>query len=124
MAIDVLLLIVGQAVNPAKDPTTWIYGGSALALLTLLISGIVKMQRSNAKWDEPFAALEGIVSRQSTEIDALNTRLDEANNRNEELARHIRECDYTVDLLIRSMQAAGVKVPADVFLRRRRISDD
>jgi hypothetical protein len=114
------MTFLGQVLPAGSDPSTWIVGGGGVAILALLISGIIRVQRLTNKtteaWDKPFELLEVALDERNRELNTLKDRVDV-------LERHIRECEYTNDLLIRTIQAGGLKVPAEVFLRRRRIGD-
>ncbi len=110
-----------QALPSGTDASTWLIGSGTVAILTLLISGIIRMQRLTNKtteaWDKPYQLLEEALHQRNIELNSLNDRVDK-------LERHVRECEYTNDLLIRTVQAGGLTVPPSVFLRRRRAGDD
>ncbi len=100
------------------DSWTVITGGAAVAFLSLLIGAIYRIQNLTPKlYDKPIALLDSALKERGAELGQLKEDV-------EALQRHVRECEYTNDLLIRSLQIAGLKVPAEVFLRRRRINDD
>jgi hypothetical protein len=110
--------LIAQATDGITDPTTWVYGGSAIALISILVAAIIRVQRTYPRmYGEPIRLLEERLHERKEENDAQAVKIAT-------LERGQRECDFVVAALIRALQKAGIEVPPEAFLRRRRSGDD